>query len=52
MGVKPPAPTWGNLLIGAQDYLWTAPWLAVAPGVAITATLLATFTLGERRRQA
>lgn len=50
MGVKPPDPTWGNLLIGAQDYLWTAPWLAIAPGVAITATLLAIFALGDRRR--
>lgn len=50
LGVKPPEPTWGNLLIGAQDYLWTAPWLAVAPGVAITATLLAIFTLGDRSR--
>lgn len=49
IGVKPPEPTWGNLLIGAQDYLWTAPWLAIAPGVAITATLLAIFALGERR---
>ena len=28
--------TWGNLLIGAQNYLWTAPWLAIVPGVAIT----------------
>jgi peptide/nickel transport system permease protein len=50
MGVKPPEPTWGNLLIGAQDYLWSAPWLAVVPGVAITATLLAIFTLGDHRR--
>lgn len=48
MGIKPPAPTWGNLLIGAQDYLWTAPWLAVAPGLAITATMLAIFKLGDR----
>ena len=48
MGIKPPAPTWGNLLIGAQDYLWTAPWLAVAPGIALTVTMLAIFLLGDR----
>lgn len=47
MGVKPPEPTWGNLLIGGQNYLWTAPWLAIVPGVAITITLLAIFKLGE-----
>jgi peptide/nickel transport system permease protein len=51
MGVKPPEPTWGNLLIGAQNYLWTAPWLAVVPGVAITVTLLAIFKLGDGARQ-
>ncbi len=51
MGVKPPAPTWGNLLIGAQDYLWSAPWLAIVPGVTITATLLAIFTLGDRHKR-
>ncbi len=41
LGVQPPEPTWGNMLIGAQSFLFTAPWLAMAPGVALTATLLA-----------
>jgi peptide/nickel transport system permease protein len=49
MGIKPPEPTWGNLLIGAQDYLWVAPWLAVAPGLAITLTLWAIYNLGNAR---
>ncbi len=40
LGIQPPAPTWGNMLIGAQDFLLTAPWLALAPGLAITCTLL------------
>ncbi len=40
LGIQPPAPTWGNMLIGAQDFLLTAPWLALAPGLAITITLL------------
>lgn len=50
MGIQPPEPTWGNLLIGAQDYLWAAPWLAIAPGVVLTLTLLALFALGEALR--
>lgn len=50
MGIQPPEPTWGNLLIGAQDYLWAAPWLALAPGVALTTTLLALFALAEAFR--
>jgi peptide/nickel transport system permease protein len=45
-GIAPPTPTWGNLLVGAQHYVYTAPWLAIAPGVAITATLLWLHSLG------
>lgn len=45
-GIQPPAPTWGNLLIGAQNYVYTAPWLALAPGLAITGTLLLISDLG------
>ncbi len=49
LGIQPPEPTWGNLLIGAQDYLYSAPWLAVAPGLSITLMLLATYRLGIGR---
>ena len=45
-GIQPPVPTWGNLLIGAQNYVYTAPWLALAPGLAITGTLLVISTVG------
>jgi peptide/nickel transport system permease protein len=45
-GVQPPAPTWGNLLMGAQAAVFTAPWLALAPGLAITLTLIALASLG------
>jgi len=45
-GVQPPAPTWGNLLMGAQTAVFTAPWLAIAPGLAITLTLIALASLG------
>ncbi|MBA3948252.1 MAG: ABC transporter permease [Herpetosiphonaceae bacterium] len=39
-GVLPPTASWGNMLIDAQLYLLTAPWLALAPGIALTITLL------------
>lgn len=47
LGVQPPTPTWGNLLMDAQATLATAPWLAVFPGVAILATVLAVNFLGD-----
>jgi peptide/nickel transport system permease protein len=39
-GIQPPAPSWGNMLSGAQLYLLSAPHLALAPGLALTLTLL------------
>jgi peptide/nickel transport system permease protein len=49
LGIKPPTPSWGNLLMDAQNQLWTAPWLGLAPGLAITLTLLAVYSLGADR---
>jgi peptide/nickel transport system permease protein len=45
-GIQPPVPTWGNMLIGAQNYVYTAMWLAIAPGLAISSTLLGIYALG------
>ena len=45
-GVQPPVPTWGNLLMGAQTAVFTAPWLVLVPGVALMATLVALASLG------
>jgi peptide/nickel transport system permease protein len=39
LGIQPPTPSWGNMLTGAQEVLWTAPWLAVFPGLLIFATV-------------
>lgn len=39
-GIQPPAASWGNMLSGAQLYLLSAPHLALAPGMALTITLL------------
>jgi peptide/nickel transport system permease protein len=52
LGIQPPVPTWGNMLIGAQDFLLTAPWLALAPGLAITGTLLLIASLQTQEQRA
>ncbi|HLG72933.1 MAG TPA: ABC transporter permease [Chloroflexota bacterium] len=46
-GIHPPMPSWGNMLTNAQDYVFTAPWLALAPGVAISATVFVVFRMQE-----
>ncbi len=52
LGVQPPTPTWGNLLRGAQDQLFVAPWLAIAPGAAIFFAVLSINILGDALRDA
>jgi len=52
LGVQPPTPSWGVMLTTAQPYLHQAPWLAIFPGVAIVATVLAFNLLGEGIRVA
>lgn len=47
LGVQPPMPSWGNMLQRAQQYLFTAPVLALWPGVAIVVVVLAFNFLGE-----
>src|SRR5439155_1764482 len=35
LGVPLPTPSWGRMVSDAQTYVGVAPWLVVAPGVAI-----------------
>lgn len=52
LGTQPPTPSWGSMLNFAQPYLGTAPWMAVYPGIAIFATVLALNVLGDGLREA
>lgn len=52
LGIQPPTPTWGNLLMDAQASLATAPWLTLFPGLAIVITVLAVNFIGEGFRNA
>ena len=47
LGIQPPTPSWGNMLINAQDLVWQAPELAVWPGLAIFGTVIAFNFLGD-----
>ena len=52
LGVQPPTPSWGNMLQRAQQYVFTAPALALYPGLAITVVVLAFNFLGDGLRDA
>jgi peptide/nickel transport system permease protein len=47
LGVQPPTPTWGNMLMDAQATMATQPWLSIFPGLAILVVVLAVNFLGD-----
>ncbi len=47
LGIQPPIPSWGNLLTNAQELIWTAPALAIYPGMMIFITVIAFNFLGD-----
>lgn len=52
LGIKPPAPSWGNMLSEAQNYLIRSPILALYPGTLILITVLCFNLLGDGLRDA
>ena len=52
LGVQPPTPTWGNMLMDAQSTMATKPWLTVFPGLAILLTVLSVNFIGDGLRDA
>jgi ABC-type dipeptide/oligopeptide/nickel transport system permease subunit len=51
-GVQIPTPSWGNMLNNALGYFENAPWLVIAPGVAISLTLFAIYLFNDGLRDA
>ena len=52
LGVKPPTPTWGGMIREGFENILDAPWLAVAPGLAILVTVLGLNLAGDGLRDA
>jgi peptide/nickel transport system permease protein len=51
-GIQPPTPSWGNMISGAQEVLYRAPWLALFPCLMITLTVLSINFIGDGLRDA
>lgn len=47
LGVPPQIPTWGRMLSDSQQFLQTAPHLAIFPGIAITLLVLSMNMFGD-----
>ncbi len=52
LGFPPDVPTWGRMLFDAQNYLTSAPYMAIFPGLAIFLTVLSINYIGDGLRDA
>jgi peptide/nickel transport system permease protein len=52
IGVRPPTPSWGQMIADGRSELFTAPWIVIFPGLAIMLTVLGYNLLGDGLRDA
>ena len=50
VGPPPPTPTFGNIIAGGRDFMTTAPWVMIFPGLAIVLVVLGLNLLGDGLR--
>lgn len=50
LGTPPPTPSWGRMLLESQEMLFSAPQLAIFPGLAIAVAVLGFNLLGDGLR--
>jgi len=47
LGVQPPTPEWGVMIADGREYITTAPWLPIFPGLAIAIVGISFSLLGD-----
>jgi len=52
LGIQPPSPEWGAMLSAGRDYLRTAPWIMIFPGIFIVVVVLSLNLVGDGLRDA
>jgi len=50
VGPPPPTPTFGGIVANGRDFIVTAPWITIAPGIAIVISVLGLNLLGDGLR--
>jgi peptide/nickel transport system permease protein len=50
LGVRPPTPSWGNILNDGYSFIRNTPWLVIAGGIPVVVTTLGFTFLGETLR--
>jgi peptide/nickel transport system permease protein len=52
LGIRPPIPSWGNMLTNSLSYVFRAPYLVFFPGMAVGLIVLCVYTLADGLRDA
>jgi peptide/nickel transport system permease protein len=47
LGVQPPTPSWGSMVLDSKEVMVSAPWTGIFPGLAIVVTVLSANLVGE-----
>jgi peptide/nickel transport system permease protein len=50
-GVQPPAADWGLMISNGRAFVDTAPWISLAPGIALSVTVIAVSLVGDGLRE-
>jgi len=50
LGVQPPTPSWGRMIADGRQYIASAPWVVLSPGLALMITVLGFNFLGDGLR--
>jgi peptide/nickel transport system permease protein len=52
LGIQPPTPSWGGMILDSKEVLVSAPWASIFPGLGIVITVLSANLLGDALRDA
>jgi len=52
LGIQPPLPSWGGMILDSKEVLVSAPWAGIFPGLAIVITVLSANLFGDALRDA
>ncbi len=50
LGIPPPAADWGGMVRSGYDYLAINPWMSLAPGAAVSLTVMGFYVIGRSFR--
>jgi peptide/nickel transport system permease protein len=52
LGIQPPTPSWGGMILDSREVMVSAPWTGIFPGLAIVITVLSANLFGDALRDA